>query len=689
MKDKFTKLIDKTKKYLNKARKEHLLKKFIVNNPLFITYILINVINSTILRFFTIHTMENYISIKAVLADLSIVMILGSFNFLFKSKGRFRYLFVLTAVFTACCIINSVYYTFYTSFASFSMLSLTQYLGDVGDAVVENVVQLKDLVYLFAPILLLFVNHRCNKKNKRSIDTRKLRKQKTIKTLVCGVVVAIIFVLSLSSLEIGRFTKQWNKEYIVMKFGIYLYQLNDGVTSLKPKINSMFGMEQALKEFEDYYKNRDKNDKYANGENEYTNLLKGKNVLVVHGESIQTVAMNRKFNDKEVTPTLNRLASEGMFFSNFYSQVSVGTSSDAELTFTTSLMPTQSGTAFVSYFNRKYIGFPSIMQDNGYYTFSMHGNNPDFWNRRVMHENLGYQKFYSKPDFDVNSDNTIGLGISDKAFFSQSIEKLEKIKASHDKYYGLYITLTNHTPFSDVEKYGEFPVDIKENITAEDGTVQEVSHPYMEGTKLGNYFKSLHYADEALGEWINALDSKGLLENTVIVIYGDHDARLPKKDYNRLFNYDSTTDTVKSSDDATYFDFDDYQYELYRKVPFIIWSKDEQYNKEITDVMGMYDATPTLANMLGVTHSKYILGHDIFNIKDNNIVVFPNGNWLTNKVYYNSQKSEYLALKADETISNEYIDENTKYTNKLLDVSNNLIVYDLIKKEEEKQNKEK
>ena len=51
-------------------------------------------------------------------------------------------------IITAICMINSVYYTFYTSFASVSMLSLTQYIGDVGDAVVENVLQLKDMIYI-------------------------------------------------------------------------------------------------------------------------------------------------------------------------------------------------------------------------------------------------------------------------------------------------------------------------------------------------------------------------------------------------------------------------------------------------------------------------------------------------------------------------------------------------------------
>ena len=87
--------------------------------------------------------------------------------------------------------------------------------------------------------------------------------------------------------------------------------------------------------------------------------------------------------------------------------------------------------------------------------------------------------------------------------------------------------------------------------------------------------------------------------------------------------------------------------------------------------------------MLGF-NNKYQLGHDIFNIKDQNIVVFPTGNWVTNKVYYNSQKGEYLSLDGS-AISEEEIDKNSKYASKLLNVSNNVIVYDLIEKEKEEE----
>ena len=663
-------------------KKEHKIKKAFKNNALFVTFVLTCLLNAILLRFFTMPTLENYLSFKPIIADLGVIMVLGSFAYLFKNKNRFSYLLVVHIILTAICVINSIYYTFYTSFASASMLSLAQFIAPVGDAVVENVLQLKDLVYLLGLVVFIIVHLRLKKKGYyKKIDTKQERKKKTLQKLIASACIFIVFTISLSSLEVGRFIKQWNREYIVMRFGIYLYQFNDIFVSLQPKINSIFGYDQARKDFEEYFEEREAYD----GTNKYTDIFKGKNVIVIHGESIQDIALNRTFNGKEVTPTLNRLAKEGLFFSNYYSEVSVGTSSDTELTFNTSLMPTKSGTAFVSYFDRYYNAIPKYFTDLGYYTFSMHANTADFWNRRIMHQSLGYQKFYSKETYKVTKENTIGLGLSDKSFYEQSIEKIKKIKETEgEPFYGILISLTNHTPFSDVEKYGEFDVDIKETITKEDGTQEEISHPYMEGTKLGNYFKSLHYADEALGEFLDALDENGLLENTVFILYGDHDGRLPKNDYIRLNNYDTKTDTVKDESDPTYKEYNSYHYELDRKVPLIIWTKDKEVQGVVSNTMGMIDAMPTLGNMFGFKNP-YALGHDIFNIKDKNVVVFPNGNWITNKVYYNSQKGEYMLLKDEEVISKDYIEENNEYAEKLLDVSNDMIVFDLLNPEKEEQ----
>ena len=75
---------------------------------------------------------------------------------------------------------------------------------------------------------------------------------------------------------------------------------------------------------------------------------------------------------------------------------------------------------------------------------------------------------------------------------------------------------------------------------------------------------------------------------------------------------------------------------------------------------------------------KYSLGHDIFDDKEN-IVVFPNGNVLTDKVYYSEVNDEYITFTND-AIDSDYISKIKDYANQLLEVSNGIIKYDLIDK---------
>ena len=171
MKKKLIKLKDKIIKKVKRIKEEKMISNFFKDNRLFLVYVLVCVLNSTLLRFFTMPTMENYLSFKPIIADIAVVTIIGSFSYLFKGKKRYVYLLVCAIIFTAICTINSAYYTFYTSFASVSMLSLTQYIGEVGDAVVENVLQIKDLVYIFPLIFFIYYYHRLTKKDKYKIYT--------------------------------------------------------------------------------------------------------------------------------------------------------------------------------------------------------------------------------------------------------------------------------------------------------------------------------------------------------------------------------------------------------------------------------------------------------------------------------------------------------------------------------------
>ena len=667
MKEKITKFIKQFKNF------EY--KEYAKTNVLFFTFIITTLLNGMMLRFLTVH---NYFAIKPIIADLAVILLFGSFVYLFKPKNRFKYLLIISVLFTAICIINSLYYTYYMSFASFSLIAVSLTVVDVGDAVVENVLQLKDFLFLWQPIVLIIVHH-CLKKKKDYYNTvakKENKRKRFMATLIAGIATYAVFFMTVTAVEYSRLSKQWNREFLVMKFGVYTYQLNDLFKSLDAKFNTLFGYDNAAKSFREFY-----SEKNESKTNEYTNIFKDRNVIVIHAESMQNVALNTSFNGNEVTPNVNRLKNEGIYFSNYYAQASGGTSSDSEFTFSTSLLPVTNGAVAISYWNREYETLQKLLKKDGYRTISMHANTGDFWNRNNFHKKLGYDKFYSKQDYNI--DEVIGLGLSDKSFFKQSVEKLKKEKEENGKFMATMIMLSNHTPFDDLDKYGEFDVDIKEQVTKtnENGeeVTEDVSYPYMEGTKLGNYFKSVHYADSALGELVNELDEAGLLENTILVIYGDHDAKLPKKDYVRLYNYDKTTDGIVDKTSEGYTSVDYYKYELDRSVPFIIWTKDKKFNKTINTAMGMYDAMPTIANMLGVKPT-YALGHDIMNL-DDNIVVFPNGNWLTNNIYYNSQKDQYKVLNTDYIVNNDEIDNNNKYAAKRLEISNDIILYDLIKNE--------
>ena len=660
------------KKYVkllyNRGKKE--LKKFFTKvvlnlktNLLVELFLLVNVVNGVFLRHFTV---KNTFAIKPMIGDFTLALFIASFAYFFKPKKRVWYLFVFTIIFSLICFINCVYYSNYISFASFSMLQTATELTGYANAVVENILQLRDFVFFLAPFILLFCHFQLSKKDYYSKVSRIERgKKRVFNTLALTLISLGVFVTQLTPTDLSRLNKQWNRSSVVMEFGIYIYQANDLITCIKTKVNTMFGYDEAAKTFREYYSTKEKS-----AENKYSNLFKGKNVLVIHAESIQGFAMNLKFNNQELTPTINKLANDGIYFSNFYSEESTGTSSDSEFTFATGLMPASNGTVFMNYFDRDYVTIQKLMADAGYYTFSMHGNDSSAWNRRVMHESMGYNKFYSKSDYEI--DEEIGLGLSDKSFFKQSVEKLTEIDSKNDKWYGTLIMLTNHTPFSDINDYSDYSVDIKN----EDGTISA----YLENTKIGNYLKSVNYADSAISSLLQMLDEKGILDDTVVVIYGDHDAKLKKSEYEKL--YDSEyVDSVLIDSSKKIEVIDDFSYELNRKVPFIIWSKDianSNYSASIDKVMGMIDVSPTLNNMFGL-YNPYALGHDMFSI-DENVVAFPSGNWMTNKLYYNASKKEYRQLEQDTSISMDYIEKYNEYTESIIEVSNGIIEYDLIKR---------
>ncbi len=678
---------------LKKVRKA--ISEYLSTNRLFLSFVIFALIETVLLRNFTLKNTFDY---KPFICDLALLIIIGAFGYFFKPKKQFNYFFVWMIIITVICVVNSIYYVFYTSYASFSLLAELGLVGEVGDSLIEKF-RVIDFIYLLFPFIYYLI-HTSLKKGTYYHFVSKVENSKKMfgATVLAGVIVLTFTLVNITGTDASRLVKQWNREYIVARFGILLYQGNDLVQSLTPKINSLFGYDEAAKNFKEFFSNKFKEEKK---DNEYTGVLDGMNVIFIHMESIQNYLVDMKVNGEEITPTINKLAKEGMYFDNFFPQISVGTSSDTEFTLNTSLMPAISGTVFVGYYNRSYVSIPKLLKEKGYYTFSAHGNGASMWNRSKMHPSLGYDEMIFKDSFDVNAENSVGLGLSDVSFFEQLQSKLEKIESEHSNYMGTLIQMSNHSPYAETDKnpdlYNYFGAlnltNTYTKVNEKTGATETVTDDYLKGTSLGSYLISAHYADKALGTFFDYVNNSDYYENTVFVLYGDHDARLEKSEYQYYYNYDVNTGTVRQSGDEGYVEYDNISHELNKRTPLIIWTKNKKVAKKInvknSNVMGMYDILPTLGNMMNF-ENPYALGHDIYDIGEDNVVIFPSGNFVTNKVYYNNttETSRILSGKGQNgndiiDIKGDYIEKLKHYTEERLTVSNDIVVHDLILKEKD------
>lgn len=634
-------------------------KKYYSTNILFLSYTLSSLVISSLLRCLTMGFVSDF---RPILFDLIVILIVGSFGYLFKPTKQYKYFLTVSIIFTLICVINSIYYMFYTNYVTVSLIGTMSMFGQVSNSVTTRL-SLEYFVYLIAPISLIFVNKYLVKKNyyyKVGKDERGKLMFK--RTCLSAIVLCILVSLTMTKSDGSKLVKLWNRDAVVKRFGIYTYTVSDLVVSIVPTVSPMFGYDESTNTFLEFYS---KGRKYDT--NKYTNVFEDMNVIFIHMESIQNFLIDLKVNGVEITPNINKLSKEGMYFSKFYPQISIGTSSDSEFTLSTGLLPNSLGTVFVNYYNRKYETMENAFKEKGYYTFAMHANDGSYWNRKNMYNTLGYQDFFDGAYYNIptdkKSEDFVGLGLSDRSFFEQIIPILKNINESHDKYMGKIITLSNHSPFDDVTKYGNIDLG------------------YLNDTEMGNYLKSAHYADKCLVYFFDMIKKNGLDKDTVFILYGDHEAKLGKKNFNLLYNYNEVTDEYKSVDDPTYVSLDNYQYDMLKNTPLIILSSDGIISSEIKDVMGMWDVFPTVSNMFNLSY-RYPLGNDIFS-NNSKIVVFPNGDIITNKVFYNNLRDEYVSLTS-EPINSEYILEIKEYASVRLDVSRGIIVHNLIKNEEER-----
>lgn len=302
--------------------------------------------------------------------------------------------------------------------------------------------------------------------------------------------------------------------------------------------------------------------------NKFTGLAKDKNIIFIQCESLQNAVVNKTYNGEEITPFLNSLIrSKGsIYFNNYFELLGFGNTSDAEFVSMTSVYPTLDGQAYSVYKDKTTYGLPKIAKKMGYETLAMHGNTGKFYDREEIYKNFDFDKIYLGESYD-QTDQLI-MGLSDKSFFNQSFEFLKEADKTGKKFFALMVTLTTHTPYNLPENLRELPKEKNDKADF-----------------VYDYVSCAHYTDRAMEEFFDKLEKSGILDKTVIVIYGDHHAY--------------TLNNTKNKESMERWLGREIDYDDMMNIPLVIHLPG--YNKNITryNIGSQVDLYPTILNLMG------------------------------------------------------------------------------------------
>ncbi|MFC5700662.1 LTA synthase family protein [Cohnella faecalis] len=541
-----------------------------------------------------------FTSNRMIVITFGSIMVVSFWTLLLPRFSRWVALWILNLVLSAIIFSDLVYYRYFSDFITIPVLQQAGQVGALGGSI-ENLIAWKDIVFfldILITIPLFFV--------RRWFRRWPVGMWKRIPLTVLAAAIAygaVYYPITDYTSKNGKtlfLNNWWNMSIfnVTGLLGFHAYDIKRYMDENVFSSNKVTAEQEASIKawFDDHQK------KLAAG-SPSTGAAKGKNVIVIQLESFQNFVIGKSVNGQEITPNLNKLREEMMYYSNFYTQVGQGRTSDAEFLTNNSLYPLPSGSVYVRYPQHKYDSLPRLLKEQGYASYAFHAFEKSFWNRQAMYSgNYGLDKFYGMED--LKPGEIVGWALGDKQFFDQGIDAM---KAGKQPFYSFMVALSSHHPYT--------------NIPAKYKTIDVT--PYK-GNILGDYLYAVHYVDYAVGELVSRLKQEGLWDDTILVMYGDHDNGIkPDEDIAKFIGetYDDLTlDQIKN------------------EVPLFLHVPGVDAKGEMQQTAGMIDLEPTILNLLGIdTSGLYLMGNDMMTMQ-NHLVVFRYGSFTDGKVYFKASK---------------------------------------------------
>ncbi len=572
-------------------------------------FIILNMLNT---YFLTTSALNRYIApfphtfigeFTAILGNIGVLLLfvlIGSL--IFKSvRGRMIYLTILTLILNFYIFLMGIFNLYYGTAFSIDTLNMfnNPAEGFAGQTALEVIGELFTYyrIVVFVPFFVLTtwmgMHFKGLKGRVFTFDHKKILMQ----------MIAIFAIVMVTSVT---FTKQLKttmpiqsavSSFAIQNYGVYPFYLKEFL-GFETKIDPAESLgietsEEALSVLETYNKNVSsyvnaidgltysnrltvnqanidyidptiQNGDYLNG------ILAGKNIVLIHLESLSYFLLQNEYTKANMT-FLSDLLSQSYVFENFYANVGMGVSSDAELSVLTGLNPQGDRTLYWDYNDIPY-ELPSIVKylnNEGYQSTAIHGDRRHFYNRNVVYPELfNFDTYYSLENFVDD-----GYDVSAGFIYNQENQLIHESPWVSDYYLADYTASYGQTlpsPFLiyPITMMGHTPFDFGPN--GNDTTIYPSYAPFIKNITL-KYINYASYYNETIKRYfIGDGGNDQTLDNTVYIFYSDHGPGLKNGDLEVLF--DRTLNDLEErkilqqtlafiyvpSDDA-YVDFDDYQ----------------------------------------------------------------------------------------------------------------------------------
>ncbi len=350
------------------------------------------------------------------------------------------------------------------------------------------------------------------------------------------------------------------------------------------------------KTLNNYFLSREITDK-----NEYTGYFEGKNLIVIMMESVNEIFIN-----PEYYPTFYKLYTEGWSFSNNYSPRNSCATGNNEMSGLTSLYTIyQTCTANTYKENEYFESMFNLFNRAGYVTSSYHDYTNGYYDRTTIHKNMGSGAYYGVDDLGISHLNVYDEWPSDILLMEEAMKRIDTTQP----FMAWMTTVTSHQPYNVSSEFGDKYLDLFSDTDY--------------SLEMKRYMSKLKEVDLALERLLELLDSKGVLDDTVIVLFGDHyPYAFSSEDVSVALPYDAT---LKHN---------------VEKTPFVIYNSNLEgaVYSQYTSYMNIL---PTIANLFNLDYDpRLYFGEDI--LSNNylnsykNRVVFADGSWESDKAMYSA-----------------------------------------------------